>query len=467
MSARVLVVDDVLPNVKLLEAKLTREYFEVLTAMNGPDALALMAEAEPDIVLLDVMMPGMDGFEVCSRIKADPKLAHIPVVMVTALSDVKDRVNGLNAGADDFLNKPVEDVQLFARVRSLVRLKMMTDELRLREETSNAFGISADNDEDVDSKGGQILVVEDRDVYARNICTMLENDHQVTISPGSDETMLLARNGSFEMIVVSLNLQNVDGLRLCAQLRTAEVTRQLPLLVLVEDSPEDMKRLVKGLDLGVNDYLIRPIDRNELLARTKTQLRRKRYQDRLRFAYHNSIALAVTDSLTGLYNRRYMESHLGTIITRAEREQKPLSLLIMDIDHFKTINDTYGHVVGDEVLTEFARRITRSIRGIDMAARFGGEEFVVAMPETHLVDAINTGERLREAIAEKPFQVNHEVGEIAVTVSIGVSERTPGNPTGSELIQVADKALYAAKDGGRNRVCASDAEPENPLANAG
>src|SRR5579871_1476699 len=141
MTARVLVVDDIMSNVKLLEAKLTAEYFDVVTAFNGLECLAKMAESVPDIVLLDVMMPGMDGFEVCRRIKSDPKIAHVPVVMVTALDQPSDRVAGLEAGADDFLTKPVDDAALFARVRSLVRLKMMTDELRLREETGQSMGL--------------------------------------------------------------------------------------------------------------------------------------------------------------------------------------------------------------------------------------------------------------------------------------------------------------------------------------
>src|SRR5947209_19403838 len=141
MTARVLVVDDIPSNIKLLEARLAAEYFEVVSASNGQDALARIAEQEPDIVLLDVMMPGMDGFEVCRRIKNNPKTAHIPVVMVTALDQTSDRVAGLDAGADDFLTKPVDDAALFARVRSLVRLKIMTDELRMREATGSGIGL--------------------------------------------------------------------------------------------------------------------------------------------------------------------------------------------------------------------------------------------------------------------------------------------------------------------------------------
>src|ERR671917_1120525 len=140
MSARVLVVDDIFPNVKLLETKLAAEYFDVATAMNGPDALAICEQGLCDIVLLDVMMPGMDGFEVCRQIKNSPTTAHLPVVMVTALDQPSDRLKGLDAGADDFLTKPVDDTALMARVSSLVRIKSMTDELRARAIASREFG---------------------------------------------------------------------------------------------------------------------------------------------------------------------------------------------------------------------------------------------------------------------------------------------------------------------------------------
>src|SRR6187551_3394458 len=180
MTARVLVVDDILSNVKLLEAKLTAEYFEVITAFNGMECLAKMEEGAPDIVLLDVMMPGMDGFEVCRRIKSNPKTAHVPVVMVTALDQPSDRVAGLDAGADDFLTKPVDDAALFARVRSLVRLKMMTDELRMRESTGQGMGLSDAAETMVDpDPSGRILIVEDRPESVAWFRTALEQKNKL------------------------------------------------------------------------------------------------------------------------------------------------------------------------------------------------------------------------------------------------------------------------------------------------
>jgi two-component system cell cycle response regulator len=143
MTARVLVVDDVAANVKLLEARLSAEYFDVVTTMSGKEALAICERAECDVVLLDVMMPDMDGLEVCRRLKSNPATHHIPVVMVTALDQPSDKVRGLEAGADDFLTKPISELALIARVRSLARLKMVTDELRMRVLTSRDMGIES------------------------------------------------------------------------------------------------------------------------------------------------------------------------------------------------------------------------------------------------------------------------------------------------------------------------------------
>ncbi len=450
MSARILVVDDILPNVKLLEAKLSNEYFDVITAHDGYQALELIHRDGPDLVLLDVMMPGIDGFEVCRRIKADPAVAHIPVVMVTALGDAADRVQGLEAGADDFLTKPVDDIALFARVRSLLRLKIMMDELRMRERTSNTFGVI----EPVALGTGpvpqnaRILLVEDLEYDAERIAAVLADQHRVTIESDAQAALAQARAQDFDLIVLSLALQNFDPLRLCSQLRTQMETRQVPILMLVDDG--DRKRLAKGLELGANDYLVRPVEANELLARARTQLRHKRYQDRLRDNYHRSMTLAVTDSLTGLYNRYYMTSHLETLIGRAHRDGRALSLLMMDIDYFKRINDTYGHAAGDDVLREISVRISRNVRGIDLAARFGGEEFVVVLPETDLANAAEISERLRRHVADQPFIVS-SCETVTITCSIGVAQSRIGDDT-VDLIKRADDALYKAKGAGRNRV---------------
>ncbi len=455
MSARVLVVDDVLPNVKVLEAKLTSEYFDVITASGGEEALARVYRDSPDIILLDVMMPGMNGFEVCRKIKADPLVAHIPIVMVTALSEPRDRVEGLEAGADDFLTKPVNDTALFARVRSLVRLKMMMDELRLREQTGNDFGVidGGGTESSESDKGARILVVDEGQRDINKVTETLSDTHEVLVEHDAEGTLQRAGVGDLDLIIVSLAATAFDPLRLCVQLRNNEVTRQLPILSLVEET--DTERLAKGLEIGVTDYLVRPVDRNELKARVRTQVRRKRFQDRLRSNYHESMAMAVTDGLTGLYNRRYFESHLMNAVSTVQDGNKSLSLLMMDIDHFKQINDTYGHNVGDEVLRELGVRILDSVRGVDLAARYGGEEFVVLLPDTGLGVAVNVAERLRRRIGSEPFGVSTDGGSLPVTCSVGVTSCEPGEDA-LALVKRADQALYSAKNSGRNRVVVID-----------
>lgn len=452
MSARVLVVDDVLPNVKLLSAKLTREYFDVVSAYNGPEALERIRTEAPDIVLLDVMMPGMDGFEVCERIRADAATMHIPIVMITALSDAADRVRGLEAGADDFLTKPVNDIALFARVRSLVRLKMMMDEWRLRESTSGQFGILDAGPSVTQEKvtGARVLVVEDSRIDLEKVSEALKRDEDRTSSSDNCADALdMALAEDFDLIIVSLTLLNEDGLRLCSQLRSHEKTRQTPVLLIADE--DDMDRIAKGLELGANDYLLKPIDRNELLARVRTQVRRRRYHERLRSNYEQSLSLALTDSLTGVFNRRYVTAHLPRLLERSGDSQKPVSCLMFDIDHFKAVNDTYGHAVGDEVLKEIANRTNRNLRNFDLVARLGGEEFVVVMPDSDGQCAAAVAERLRRRICEEPFVVSAPVGSVDVSISIGIAVAEHPGEMAEGLIKRADDALYEAKRTGRNR----------------
>ncbi len=457
MTARVLVVDDVPANIKLLEVRLLAEYFDVVTATNGPDAIDTCENGKVDVVLLDVMMPGMDGFEVCRRLKAEPATSHIPVIMVTALDQVSDRVRGLEAGADDFLTKPVNDLQLMTRVKSLVRLKMLTDELRLRASTTRNIGI-----EEILSRGeaspeapARVLLVDERESSYTRIQKMLRASVLLDVLTDPRDGYAQAADGGYECVIVASGSASFDPLRLCSQLRSLDRTRFVPIILVVDDGEDD--RIIRGLDIGVNDYLVRPIDQQELTARLRTQVRRKRYNDQLRASLAQTIEMAVVDGLTGLHNRRYLDSHLKTLFDRAAARRTPLSLLITDLDHFKSVNDTYGHDGGDAVLKEFARRLRKSVRGIDLACRFGGEEFVVVMPDTDGEVAMRVGERIREAVERTAFEVSKGRPAINVTVSIGVSEMKRVGDTVEDFMKRADTALYQAKRDGRNRVVAKAA----------
>ena len=451
MTGRILVVDDIEANVRLLQAKLQAEYYDVLTASNGPEALKMAAAETPDLVLLDVMMPGMDGFEVCRRLKNEPATRHIPVVLVTALDGRGDRITGLEAGADEFLTKPIDDILLFARVKSLTRLKLVIDELRQREASGRRIGVIAGAAARLGGSGGRVLIVDDHERQAERIAAEVGLEHRPVLESDPEKAILTAR-GPVDLIIVNTTARGFDGLRFAAQIRSDEATRHLPILGVID--PDDRPRLVKALDIGFNDVLTRPIDPQELSARVKSQVRGKRYQDFLRNNLDHSLELAVTDQLTGLHNRRYMTGQLGALVTRAVRGGDPVSALMIDIDHFKKINDGFGHDIGDEVLREFAVRLASNVRAIDLPCRYGGEEFVVIMPGARLEDAQRIAERIRLHVAGSPFRVQGVSEPLSVTISIGVAATSGPGDSAEALLKRSDEAVYAAKAAGRNTVIA-------------
>lgn len=453
MTARILVVDDIPANVKLLEARLLAEYFDVLTAKDGYEALAICESQPIDLILLDIMMPGIDGFEVCERLKANVRTSHIPVVMVTALDQPSDRVRGLKAGADDFLTKPVNDLQLMSRVKSLVRLKNVSDELRLRAEAAYSVGLQDLNRADRPDEQGSVLLVDGRAGSQDRLTRSLKPIADVVAMSDPQAALFEAAERNFDLVIVNGNFDGYDPLRLCSQLRSLERTRYIPVLLIAEQGQEDL--IVRALDLGVTDYLMRPVDPNELVARSLTQVRRKHYNDRLRSSVRETIELAVTDGLTGLHNRRYLDNHLKVLIERAVARGRPLSVCITDIDRFKSVNDTYGHDAGDDVLREFARRLRATVRGADLACRYGGEEFVVIMPDTPADMAAAIAERLRTSVEGQAFSLGEKA--LGITASMGIASLNLQGDTPEALLKRADNALYQAKSNGRNQVVAAAA----------
>jgi two-component system cell cycle response regulator len=451
MTARVLVVDDVRSNRKLLQTRLSLEYFEVLAATNGPDAIAICEKGGCDIVLLDVKMPGMDGFEVCRRLRNARDTAHLPIVLLTALDRPADRVRGLESGADDFLTKPVDEIALIARVRSLVRLKFSIDELRARAAHSAEAGTAAPAQAlklDASERGRLLLVDEQRNSSER-IVGAVSPYHDVTLATDPGEALAMAREEAIDLVIVSLGSGAFDGLRLCSQVRSHQRTRNLPMLLIAD--PDDRPKVLRGLELGANDYLTRPIDRNELLARVRTNVRQKRYADRLRQSVQQSIEMALYDALTGLNNRRSLERRLPAMIEIARQRGAPLTMMVLDIDHFKRVNDTHGHGVGDLVLKGFAAQLLETVRSGDLICRLGGEEFVVAMPGVDAAEAGRIAERARRTTESRDFRVDGPVGSVSITVSIGLAEWREGWDT-AELYRRADRALYLSKSAGRNCV---------------
>lgn len=451
MSARVLVVDDIPANVKLLEARLSAEYFHVLTAYSGMEALEVCANDRVDVILLDVMMPGIDGFEVCRRLKQSRETEHIPIVMVTALDQPSDKVQGLESGADDFLTKPVDEIALITRVKNLARLKTLYDEMTMRAATGRQLGVSENAELERARSGefGRVMIVEDHARTAQVVECCLAKFHETVVEASVKHACQRLHEEPFDLVLVSLSLESGDGLSLCTQLRQHDATRHLPIIVLIDQG--NHARLLQGLDTGVNDYLTRPVESHELLARVKTQIKRKRHTDYLRSRLKQSAELAVADGLTGLYNRRYLDSHLNTLIDHAHDGNRELSVMMVDIDAFNDVNERYGHRVGDNILVDFARRLHRNVRGVNLTCRLSSESFLVVLPDVPIARAGQIAERLRAQIAAEPF-LSPSSERIRLTSSVGIADLNGAQDNGEALIRRANAALAYANRRGRNRV---------------
>jgi two-component system cell cycle response regulator len=450
MTGRILVVDDIATNRLLMSLLLSKAYYEVEEARNGAEALEMARRNPPDLALVDVMMPGIDGYELCRQMKADPKLADVPVVMVTALDAQSDRRAALQAGADDFLTKPVRDVALFARLRSLLRMKAMTDELRLRDETLRDLAIDPCTPTLISPPPGACVLNVTSPETGRVLEGMIEGELDVrmhTVSTAREAFAFLGESAPEAIMVDALGFRGFSS-DFCTALRQRPEGRTAALLTLLDSG--DVVTAAASLDAGANDYVMWPLDPFELTARLRTQLRYKAYADYLRASVKDGLRMAVTDGLTGLHNRRYLDAHLERMITRALAEREPLSVLAFDLDRFKIVNDRYGHAAGDAILREFAQRLLDNTRGVDLVTRTGGEEFIVAMPDAALEDAKIAAERVRAAVEAPSFATGREA--IQMTVSVGVAQIHARGDDSASLLARADAALYAAKTSGRNRV---------------
>ena len=451
--SRILVVDDDPMNVKLAEGILKKEGYESLKAFGGAEALEMVRNHRPDLILLDVMMPGIDGYQVTRQLKADPVTVGIPIIMITALNGTEDKVRGLECGADEFLTKPVNAAELLARVKSMLRLKQYQDQLMLRTHSETAFGeghgplatASGHN------RRQHVLLVEDNDKDLRLLTGQVEDqDFDVSVAHDGEAALQRVLAGGIDLVLLDIFLPGMDGFEVCQRLKESSETRDIQVALIT--CLQDLEGKIKGMELGADDYLVKPVDGRELSARVKALLAKKSYLDRLHAHYEHALSSAISDGLTGLYNQTYFKKYLELELKRSLRQNYPTSLLMLDLDDFKGLNDRFGHPVGDKVLQETARLIREAIREVDLAARYGGEEFAVVLPYSDAQGARVVAERILTAL--RALRLENEMGADhgSITASIGIAACPDNAREARPLIQQADAMLYRAKQSGKNRV---------------
>ena len=376
---------------------------------------------------------------------------NIPIIFVTALDDIDSKIKGLNLGVEDFLSKPINDIALFTRLKSLSRLKVFSDELRIRnrtnEEIDNTFAAKLYVNNLSDSK----IVILDDDVLQSEQMFVYLNEHfkDIVIHNNEVQRFLSEVDSGVDLIIINMQSDNYDGLRICSQLRSNHDIKNLPILMLIDE--ENTSFLVKGMEIGANDYLTIPVNKQELIARARLQIRKKRHQDALYSNLMDRMKMAVTDPLTKCYNRFYFDTHLKNKITRAQNnDHHKLALIMFDVDFFKAINDTFGHLVGDGILEQLSRLVMDNIRLSDMLVRFGGEEFIILLADALSEDdVLRCANRILKSISEYNFIVDDKTYNI--TISMGVAILKDEDDAHS-LVERADQNLYAAKNAGRNKI---------------
>ena len=462
MPGRILIVDDVATNRVILRVKLSAARYHVLEAADGIEALEIARREKPDLILMDLSMPGMDGLEVCRNLKETPECAKIPVVIFSAYRETRIKLRALEAGAEEFMSKPFDEIALMARIRSLLRARHIAQELSLRDGTSRALGLAEAGADGLDVPGSIALVAgenQESDAWRKLLQPLV---HHKVKTMSIEEALSGDTGADLYMIACDMSGSG-DGLQLIPELRAREETRHSAIVVQLGENSRSQAAM--ALDLGASDILAAPLDPEEMALRLSTHLRRKHDADRLRRKVADGLQMAVTDPLTGLYNRRYAMSHLARVREHARREGRSFAVMMLDLDNFKLVNDTHGHAAGDLVLRSVAERIASNLRGVDLLARIGGEEFLAVLPDCSAEDAARAAERLRATVEATPVPLGRNVeGKhllVKQTVSIGVVAVGPYGDKDAPLmicrsedalLEQADRALYRAKLSGRNSV---------------
>ena len=453
MAGRILIADDVATNRLSLGVQLKNARYDVSTVETSSELLRTLRRSPPDLLILSDRFADEDGVGLCRRVRADGRTRHIPILMLVEPVDAVGRLKPLEAGADEILVKPHTEFALMARVRALLRARETHAETVRRRETAATFGF-AEAQSDFGARARVTLVPADPalgDQWASELPVLLGANVSVK-SPDLALDEAAGSNAADAFVVDSDISRPGGGMALLSDLRSRVGARHSAILFAHPEDDGDTG--ATALDLGANDLMPLSANSAEMALRLKTQLRRKREADALRRTVEDGLRLAATDPLTGLFNRRYAMAYLDRAADESRRTGKPFAVMVADLDHFKRINDEFGHSVGDDVLRRVAHAMRDCLRGEDLVARLGGEEFLIVMPATDLLRARPAAERLCRVVSDLPVTIPNRTEPIYVTISVGGAV---GGASGSgsdveALVARADAALYRAKADGRNKV---------------
>lgn len=484
MSQKILIADDSPTIVEMLKFALSSEGYEVVTAGDGVEAIEMVYKEAPDLILLDILMPKMNGYQVCRLVKGDKDTESIPVIMLTGQDQPKDKFWGLETGADDFIVKDFESMALFEAIERILKeqLNVQSDKRLSKRESVSFDSILSRLNELLDKRLFQttlmnlvnhIAQTEDKceDILREilHVLTRVVNYHSgmILLKENEESSHLIvyinqAVNDTYIHTMIEKTKQDAmqylgysidkTNIRITTFNQAANISSKdalphryktyisLPLMahkdvigVISLSSPDDNMfggEMVDTLNVVVNESSI--VINNVML--------------------HEEIKrMAITDGLTKCYNHRHFQEIIANEFNRCKRYKSLFALVLIDIDHFKSVNDVYGHRMGDSVLREVSACLKKSIRDVDFAARYGGEEFALIFPATNLIGVHQTAERIRQSIENMAF--SELPSERQITISLGVSSYPEIlAQTQYELIDRTDQALYRAKHGGRNKV---------------
>jgi two-component system cell cycle response regulator len=442
---RILVVDDEPLNVKLFAAILSSDSYEIIRAFNGEQALIKVNEECPDLILLDIMMPGIDGFEVTRRLKGRIETRDIPIILITAFDIADYKVIGHEAGADEFLNKPIRAPELKSRVKSLLRTKEYQDKLKLQQQTET------DRRTDTEEKpihgekdNSSVLLVFEEENDAKSIKMFLHGQpYEVIIEKTAKDVIALSNQRQIDLILLDVMLQGEECFEICSRLKEREQTANTQILV-VADS-QYLENRHEQFELWPDDFLIKPVNVHELRARVKALLKKKAFLDRIYAGPQGSVRSAITDRLSGLANHSYFKYFLEHEIKRSSRDSKPFALMMMELNGVGHNPNCVGHPAGEDVLKDLGTLIKENIRDVDLGARYREKQFAIVLAETDGNGAVMVAERLKGLIEHHFSKNTKNISAKSPAINIGSAVYPSDGDTMDLLIDQAEKKLFESK----------------------